>query len=293
MTHLTIQPIKTVDACRHFQEIERRVWQADPEDIMPIHVLITVVKNGGMMLGAYAPDGPPELEGLVGVALWWLGAGVRNGQQRVKVCSHMAGVLPEWQGRGIGLRLKLAQREWVLQQGITDWVTWTYDPLYRPNGVLNLHYLGATCNTYYPNHYGVMTDALNAGAPSDRCQVDWDLNSLRVQQALVRKPGPSGHPGVRNVPDKSLQVLPTIPSASGFQAPVTVDLPLAGSPLAVPLPTDIAAIRRQDRELGLAWRFYIREVFEKAFAAGYNLVDCVHLPEHGWHYILEATATPQ
>jgi predicted GNAT superfamily acetyltransferase len=290
MTAITIQPLKTVDACRHFQEVERRVWQADPEDIMPIHVLITVVKNGGMMLGAYTPDGPPELAGLVGVALWWLGAGRRNGQQRVKVCSHMAGVLPEWQGRGIGLRLKLAQRDWVLQQGITDWVTWTYDPLYRPNAVLNLHRLGATCNTYYPNHYGAMTDALNAGAPSDRCQVDWDLNSVRVVERVARPEDTRGWRVARPEDAREWRVLPSMITESGFRGPVEVEVRLDGEPLAVPLPDDIAAVRRQDRELGLAWRFYIREVFEKAFAAGYNLVDCVQIAEQGWHYILE-TAT--
>ena len=38
------------------------------------------------------------------------------------------GVAPGYQGRGVGYRLKLAQREAVLDQGI-DLITWTYDPL--------------------------------------------------------------------------------------------------------------------------------------------------------------------
>ncbi len=285
MTHITIQPIKTVEHSRHFQELESRIWQGEPLDVMPIHVLITVAKNGGGVLGAYAPDGPPELDGMVGMALWWHGVGQRNGVSQVKVCSHMAGVLPGWQGRGVGLRLKLAQRELILQQGITDWVTWTYDPLYRPNGVLNLHRLGATCNTYYPNHYGVMTDALNAGAPSDRCQVDWDLQSERVVAAVHGK-------GVQErMANGELQILPTRPTNSGFQQPIEVDLRLDGGPLAVPLPDDISAIRQQDRQLGLAWRFYLRSIFETAFASGYNLVNCIHLPDQGWHYILHSKPT--
>jgi hypothetical protein len=31
---------------------------------------------------------------------------------------------------------------------------------------------------------------------------------------------------------------------------------------------------------------YMRAVLEAAFAAGYLMVDCVKLPEQGWHYIL-------
>jgi predicted GNAT superfamily acetyltransferase len=285
MTHITIQPIKSVEHCLHFQELERRIWQGGPEDMMPIHVLITVAKNGGGVLGAYAPDGPPELDGMVGMALWWHGVGQRDGVARVKVCSHMAGVLPAWQGRGVGLRLKLAQRELILQQGITDWVTWTYDPLYRPNGVLNIHRLGATCNPYYPNHYGEMTDALNAGAPSDRCQVDWDLRSERVLAAIDH----AREAHVRHPTYPGLQVLPTKATSNGLRQPVNVTFPCHSATVAVPLPDDIGAIRRQDQALGLAWRFYIRQLFETAFGAGYNLVDCIHLPEQGWHYILNYT----
>ena len=84
----------------------------------------------------------------------------------------MAGVLPAWQGQGLGLALKLAQRQAILEQGLTDWVTWTYDPLQRTNAVFNIHRLGAVCNTYKANWYGEMRDGLNAGTPSDRCQVD-------------------------------------------------------------------------------------------------------------------------
>ncbi|HAJ38303.1 MAG TPA: hypothetical protein DCL15_21740, partial [Chloroflexi bacterium] len=101
----------------------------------------------------------------------------------------MAGVLPAWQGRGIGVRLKLAQRDAILAQGMTDWVTWTYDPLFRVNAVLNIHRLGAVCNTYQRDWYGVMKDGLNAGVPSDRCQVDWWLTSAHVEGRVARGEG--------------------------------------------------------------------------------------------------------
>ncbi len=283
---IIIKPINTVEHCQYFQELERRVWSSEDLDLMPMHVLITVAKNGGVFLGAYASDGPPELAGLVGMTIGWYGIGENHttGQQQLKFCSHMAGVLPAWQGQRIGLQLKLVQRTAVLAQGLTEWITWTYDPLYRANAVFNIHRLGAVCDTYYPNHYGTMNDALNAGAPSDRCQVDWYLNSAHVVQTIEEEPTSKAHSV-----DEKRQILPTTPSGD-FRQPRDIDLRLDGTPLAVPMPDDISAMRRADQALGLVWRFYLRETLQKAFAAGYVMVDCVHVLGHGWHYLLESSA---
>jgi predicted GNAT superfamily acetyltransferase len=261
---------------------DQPIWGGGPADEIPIHILVTIGKNGGGVLAAYAEDGPADLDGMVGMALWWLGV---DNHKRFKICSHMAGVLPDWQGRGVGALLKFKQREIVLEQGITDWITWTYDPLYRTNGVFNIHRLGATCNTYYRNVYGELNDDLNRGAPSDRCQVDWWLRSERVENAVKRQ----GQRGVPKANYTGLQVLPSTLNREGFRQPQETSVPVAGAPLALPIPDDIGAIRRTDPELGKVWRLYVREVLEAAFAAGYVMVDCINLPEQGWHYILIQT----
>lgn len=287
--------IKSIEGVEHFVELQRLVWGSDPLDVVPNHVTVTVLKNGGALLGAYAEDGPSATGGMVGAAFWWLGVGSTADASgipgpKLKICSHMAGVLPEWQGRRIGLLLKLKQRELVLEQGLTDWVTWTYDPLQRVNAVLNLHRLGATCNSYFRNVYGTMHDALNAGSPSDRFQVDWYLNSERVRRAAAEKPDLSGGPRTVAPRDSSpdWHVLPTTQGRHGLLWPVEMEPPLDGAPLAVPIPDDINLVRRMDRELGLAWRLYTRTVFEAAFAAGYTTVDCIYLANKGWHYLLVA-----
>lgn len=290
---VALRLVKSIEGVEHFVELQRLVWGSDPLDIVPNHVTVTVFKNGGALLGAYADDGPPTTGGMVGAAFWWLGVAPVTGAggatvHKLKICSHMAGVLPGWQGRRIGLLLKLKQRELVLEQGLTDWVTWTYDPLQRVNAVLNLHRLGATCNSYFRNVYGTMHDALNAGSPSDRFQVDWHLNServLRAATALSEAPTNRYTLAPGEIPP-DWQVLPTTPGRHGLSWPVEVEPPLAGEPLAVPIPDDINLVRRIDRELGLAWRLYTRTVFEAAFASGYVAVDCVHLADKGWHYLL-------
>ena len=286
MNKITIRPIKSVEGCEQFTELQRRIWVCPELDLVPMHVLITCLKNGGAILGAYDQDGPAELGGLVGAAYWWLGAGPDplGPGMRLKACSHIVGVLPGWQGLGIGLMLKLAQRQTVLEQGITDWVTWTYDPLYLANGIFNLHRLGATCNTYAQNVYGEMQDELNRGVPSDRCQVDWLLNDPHaLQQTNQRR--------LHQRWDKErLNILPSHRRQDGFFEPVDVELSTALSTddrlVAVPIPQDIAAIRAADSALSLDWRLYMRHVLEKAFHDGYTMVDCVKIEQKGWHYLL-------
>ncbi|HRW07897.1 MAG TPA: hypothetical protein P5121_22500 [Caldilineaceae bacterium] len=279
---LHFELIKSYEHVSHFNALTRRIWGTNADDDIPVHVLVTIAKNGGGVLVARADDGPPELGGMVGMALWWLGIQQLPGESapRLKACSHMAGVLQAWQRQGVGRQLKLQQREIILEQGVTEWVTWTYDPLYRTNGVFNLHRLGAICNTYARNVYGELDDELNRGTPSDRCQVDWWLRSERVERATENQL-PNGQ---RDWQES--QVLPSTRNAAGFLCPGAAGCALEAPTIAVPIPEDIAAVRRSDPALGHEWRMYMREVMETAFAAGYLMVDCVKLQKSTWHYIL-------
>jgi len=323
-THL--RTVTTIEEVEHFQQLERLIWQSPAEDVVPVHVAITVIRNGGGLIAAFADDGPEATGGMVGLTFWFPGLGVpttggrewergRRGDEEMdsvtqppnlqssnlqspplplspsphlllKMCSHMAGVLPAWQGHGLGAQLKLAQRDAILAQGVTNWVSWTYDPLFRTNAVLNIRRLGALCNTYKRDWYGVMKDGLNAGVPSDRCQVDWWLDSERVEGRVA------GDEGRRHASDSApehLVVMPTVAGGSGFRAPTDGQLSLDGRPLALPIPDDIAAIRRSDAALGMAWRLFMRHHLEQAFAAGYVITDCLNLAGE-WHYLLERQA---
>ncbi len=276
---ITIRPVRTPGECRHVQMVTTRVWQSSDRDLVPAHVLITVSKNGGVLLGAFAPDGPSESGGMVGFVFGWPGyATDERGQALPKHCSHQLAVLPQYRRRGLGLRLKLAQREAVLAQGTTEWITWTFDPLQRGNAIFNLHHLGASSNTYLLNVYGELEDAINAGLTTDRVQVDWRLRSQRVLEAIA--PEKSAHTGQ---PDnlRILQAPPVGvsggPDIAGLEAHV---------PLAVPLPEAVDGLRREDPARLSQWRFYLRALLLGAFERGYQLTDCVPLSDCGWHYIL-------
>lgn len=291
---IRICTIESLEAIEHFRVLEHLIWDEPLESTIPAHVIVTTIHNGGGMLGAYADDGPAETGGMVGLTYWWPGlaaatttadgGGDRQAQApalRLKVCSHMAGVLPPWRGTGLGLRLKLAQRDVILQQGMTDWVTWTYDPLIRTNAAFNLHRLGAVCNSYHVNLYGELPDRLNAGTPSDRCQVDWWLNSPRV---VERANGEEWRAPIDL--SATTQVLKAGMNGAGLQTPPATLPDPDGSPLALPLPDDIFAIRAADHTLGMAWRLWMRAALEGAFAAGYVLHNCRQLDDGGWRYLL-------
>ena len=71
--NIEIRPLSTPEDCKHLQHVERLIWGAPDEDLIPVHVAITVLKNGGGALGAFSADGPAETGGRVGMTLWFMG----------------------------------------------------------------------------------------------------------------------------------------------------------------------------------------------------------------------------
>src|SRR5438552_7029705 len=128
------------------EALSRDIWGAAERNVVPRELLLTMQLNGGLVHGAFAPDGR-----LVGFCFAFLGR--RDGQLRL--CSHQLGVIPELRGGGIGIALKEAQRDDALRLGY-ELVTWTFDPLEARNAYINLHRLGCIARLYDRDHYGDM-----------------------------------------------------------------------------------------------------------------------------------------
>jgi predicted GNAT superfamily acetyltransferase len=238
---------------------------------------LTVAKNGGVALGAFAQDQ------LVGFVFGFLGTGEhRYGPEapaavKLKHCSHQMGVRPEWQSKGVGYALKVAQREAVRSQALRL-ITWTYDPLESKNANLNISKLGAVCHTYYRDLYGELRDGLNRGFPTDRFQVDWWIDSNRVETRLTRNRPPLtlkhylfARTAIINEAAIDARGLPVCPQ------PVDPGASTAERFL-VEFPADFQAIRRIDPDLALAWRLHLRSICEDAFKHGYSVIDYIYEP---------------
>ena len=158
-------------------ELQTVVWSMPASEAVPHNMMFAVIHGGGNVIRA-------DLDGkLVGFSL---GLAALHGDDRL-LWSHMAGVVPAHQGKGIGTGVKFAQRRWALDHGYKV-IAWTFDPLQRGNANFNLRILKATASVYHINFYGAMNDSINAGMPSDRMEAVWDLLAEPVIAAEQNPP---------------------------------------------------------------------------------------------------------
>jgi len=244
LPRVEVRLVRSHDEFAACEAMSRDIWGVAERNIVPRELLLTMQLNGGLVHGAFLPDGR-----LVGFCFAF--AGMRDGQLRL--CSHQLGVIPEFRGAGIGIALKQAQRRDAMRLGY-ELVSWTFDPLEARNAYINLHRLGCIARLYDRNHYGAMEDELNRGLPSDRLEAEWWLG----------KPKPAAPPGD---PVVLLRV-----AADG--EPVREPLDLGASRgLLIGVPRDFQAIKRTNFDLALRWRMESRAAFEAALAAGLTAVD--------------------
>jgi len=267
----TIKLIENMDEMHQVEEVQRRVWRESDIDIVPAHLMNSAVHNGGVVLGACTD------QQLVGFVFGFPGTYHTADGPRIKHYSSMLGVLPEWRDQGIGFALKRAQWQMVRHQGI-DRITWTFDPLHGRNAWLNITRLGAVCSTYLRDFYGKMRDTLNQGLPSDRFDVDWWVNSHRVNRRLSRRRRNdltlahfvSG--GARMYAQAEIDPHGLAHPVADPALKVGKDLPI----LLVEIPTDFARLKEMDIQLARQWRLHTRSVFEALFQAGYLVTDFIH-----------------
>jgi len=267
MTAPLIRLLETLEEMNTVEALQRMVWPGSETDIVPAHLLITAVHNGGLVLGAFADND------LVGFVFGFPGIEATPDGPRAKHCSHMMGVHPNYRDTGLGFALKRAQWQMVRHQGL-DHVTWTYDPLLSRNAHLNIARLGAVCSTYRRSEYGEMRDGLNAGLPSDRFQVDWWINTSRVERRLGQRARPALT--LNEFSKAGLQPLYTLHAGPNAWPRPPENFPaLDGRLLLTEIPSNFPALKDADFSLARDWRFFSREVFETAFQEGYLITDFI------------------
>jgi len=231
-----IRELTDLTALHAAADLFAEIWRPGPgEHPANADVMRALSKAGNYVAGAY------EGEQLVGAAVAFFGPPAAR-----LLHSHVAGVSSR--ARGLGLALKLHQRDWALQRGVTT-IEWTYDPLIGRNAYFNLVKLGALPVEYLPNFYGEMNDGINAGDESDRLLVHWDLT------------GPAGgsEPATAGVPvalDRSADGRP-VPGSS------------AGGTVLVAVPSDIEKLRAADPALAREWRRAVRSALVGARITGF------------------------
>jgi predicted GNAT superfamily acetyltransferase len=167
--------------------------------------------------------------------------------------SHILGVEPEAQARGVGYALKQHQRRWARERGL-ETITWTFDPLVSRNAYFNLAKLGAEIAAYHVNFYGGMDDAINGGDESDRVLALWRTRAPRLVDVDVDSLLEATAPVVLRV------------GASGEP----VETPATGAIVLCQIPEDIVRLRQSNPTGALAWRHALRSALGERLTAGYR-----------------------
>ena len=179
---IEVRACSTLDELEDCVRIQGEVWKFSEPELVPADIFVVAQKTGGQIIGAF--DGERQ----VGFTL----AFMASHERETYLHSHFAAVLPEYQGKGVGRLLKLAQREDALRRGIRL-IEWTFDPLALMNAHFNLNRLGAIVRRYLPNVYGVTSSPLHGNIPTDRLVAEWWLESPRVA-ALAENRSVAGEP---------------------------------------------------------------------------------------------------
>ena len=191
-------------------------WAMDSGTEITPNLLQAMVHSGSYLSGAFID------KKIVGAAFAFPAT---NGGLHLH--SHMTAVLPEFRDKGVGYALKIDQWNWAKKQNYS-YLSWTFDPLVRRNAKLNIAKLGVAISAYFPNFYGDMPDALNAGDESDRLMVSWrtDIDAPKARELITK--------------------------------PETGDI-------LIEIPEDIVAIRSKNQSESMKWRRQVREQFLAAF----------------------------
>lgn len=162
------------------EQVQLETWGYSERDVVPAAIFAVARNFGGQALGAF------EGARMLGFALSFGAVGAGH----LHFHSHMVAIVPEYQSRGLGRLIKLAQREDALRRGV-DQIMWTFDPLQIRNAYFNLAKLGGVGVRYIPDLYGKTSSPLHGGMPTDRLLIEWNLESERVLRALDSRRGKS------------------------------------------------------------------------------------------------------
>ena len=248
---LVIRDLDRFEELRAVEALQKEVWGCNDLDVAPLTMLVATREVGGVLIGAY------DRSELVGFVYGF--PGYEDG--RATHHSHMLAVKPAYRNHDLGYKLKLAQREAVLAQGI-ERITWTFDPLQSLNAYFNFAKLGVVAGTYKINFYGEATSSFLHQLGTDRLWVSWILNSERVRKRLQ-----SDQP---HAPAAADGVLTLVHVGSENAPRRNTSFKLLGQKhLSIEIPTNINDVQRGAPGLAVEWRKATRWAFTEALRLGY------------------------
>jgi len=270
--NLDIRLLKTTSEFEQAVNLQKVYWGDDMSDIIPTHMLISIANYGGHILGAYVESA------LVGILVGFIGADFKktpNASQSMLIMSKRMVVLPQYRGRKIGEKLKLAQAEFARQHDI-KLVTWTFDPVLSRNAYLNIHKLRAVIQTYKDDYFG--KDAVNPTMRADRIVANLWVNHPRLN--------------IETLPDARNAQIINQTNHDAMMKPLAIHQP-SEEIHRFEIPPEFVPIDRIDPSLGKQWRNHIREGFHTMLDNGYVATDFVRVDDRSFYVFTKDDASFQ
>jgi len=261
---VTLRSMVSDEDLAQCETLERAVWGHDFPGYVSAAVMKIAQKVGGVVAGAVDAD-----DRLLGFVFGF--TGVRD--RELLHWSHMLAVREEARDLGLGRRLKLFQRDLVVELGV-ERMQWTFDPLEARNAHLNLMRLGARVVAYRVDAYGPGTSVLHRGIGTDRFVVDW-----RLTDPLTAEPAPGAGDPLEGV-NVDVEGGPVI----------AAELPNAPR-VRVEVPSDVQAVRQAEPELARRWRESTRHAFLGYLERGYHVESFLREPDTGRCYYIVVRET--
>ncbi len=237
--------------------LQRAVWGLSDLEITSAIQLIATTHAGGTLHLAESVDGSS-----LGFAYAF--PALRGGMPHLH--SDLLAVLPEHQRRGLGGRLKWAQREEALKRGVTL-ITWTFDPLQARNAHLNLRRLGTVAVEFLEDFYGVTSATLHHGLPTDRLMVHWRLDDPRVARLALEDEPPG------SVPTPSHPRINEVKWQAGWPVSSEPRTDLEAPVLLLEIPPDWDVLCRAAPRMAEDWHGKVRGALRAYFGRGYRGTD--------------------
>jgi predicted GNAT superfamily acetyltransferase len=246
MRNFIYRDLNTLDEFAQVVELEREIWGTGYDDVVPVSILSVSTLRGGVLIGAFDGD---RMVGFV-----YSLPGLKHGKPLQ--WSHMLGVLDEFRNDGLGLQLKMLQRERTLAMGL-DLIEWTFDPMQTLNAHLNFAKLGVVVDEYEINVYGKSTSPLHGGNPTDRFVAQWHV--------AENAPKPQAAAGPRAAVNR-------IDRAGRWPQCAGVVLDATSPILLVEIPSGFTEMLTHAPDVALDWRLETRRLFTTYFARGYRAI---------------------
>lgn len=273
-----ISALRALAEMRDVVELQKTYWGQDLESVIPAHMLFSLAAHGGHVLAAFDGDR------MAGVLVGFLGTSEQESKRPamagLQIVSKRMVVLPEYRNHGIGYRLKLAQRDTAITQGIRL-VTWTFDPLLAPNAHLNVRKLGVMSSIYHQDYYGTEGgNGLVTLGTSDRLVAEWWVTNRRVEERIF---GSRADLSLDHYLGADTTIInPTTMTADGLLIPAEEQATPTTSMALVEIPLDYPRMVENNPLLAQRWRLHIRAALTRLFARGYVITDFLRASHEGW-----------